>query len=90
MLVDASLDMKGSVHVTWRQTGKSVEIVVEDNGTGLANTTNLFVPFFTTKPNGSGIGLVLNSPDRRSAWRHTHSREQETTMGCEARLQLRL
>ena len=33
---------------------------VKDEGLGLANTTNLFVPFFTTKPGGSGIGLTLS------------------------------
>jgi signal transduction histidine kinase len=33
--------------------------MVEDEGPGIANSTNLFVPFFTTKPQGSGIGLVL-------------------------------
>ena len=32
---------------------------MEDNGAGIGETANLFVPFFTTKPNGSGIGLVL-------------------------------
>ncbi len=32
---------------------------MEDEGPGLGNTGNLFVPFFTTKPGGSGIGLVL-------------------------------
>src|SRR5215470_7948880 len=37
--VDASLDTRGAVFVTWRQTGKNVEIVVQDNGPGLANTT---------------------------------------------------
>jgi signal transduction histidine kinase len=36
-----------------------VEIWVQDDGPGLANPQNLFVPFFTTKPSGSGIGLVL-------------------------------
>ena len=33
---------------------------VDDDGPGLSNTANLFVPFFTTKPGGSGIGLVLS------------------------------
>ena len=38
----------------------TVELWVEDEGPGLSNTGNLFVPFFTTKPGGSGIGLVLS------------------------------
>ena len=38
----------------------TVELWVEDEGPGLGNTGNLFVPFFTTKPGGSGIGLVLS------------------------------
>ena len=37
----------------------SVVFEVEDSGPGVANPDNLFVPFFTTKPGGSGIGLVL-------------------------------
>jgi len=40
--------------------GRLVEIWVEDEGPGLSSTANLFVPFFTTKPGGSGIGLVLS------------------------------
>ena len=39
--------------------GGFLEVLVEDEGQGLANTANLFVPFFTTKPHGTGIGLVL-------------------------------
>ena len=31
-----------------------------DDGPGLADTANLFVPFFSTKPGGSGIGLALS------------------------------
>jgi two-component system, NtrC family, nitrogen regulation sensor histidine kinase NtrY len=49
----------GAVTIRWRQKGPAVEITIEDDGVGLAPTTNLFVPFFTTKPGGSGIGLVL-------------------------------
>ena len=36
-----------------------VEVSVQDDGPGLSDTDNLFVPFFTTKPQGSGIGLAL-------------------------------
>src|SRR5262249_34899775 len=42
------------------ERGPFVEVVVRDEGHGLSDTANLFVPFFTTKPGGSGIGLVLS------------------------------
>jgi two-component system nitrogen regulation sensor histidine kinase NtrY len=58
--VEASVEQRDAkVRVSWRLSGDSVEVWVEDNGAGLAETANLFVPFFTTKPEGSGIGLVL-------------------------------
>jgi two-component system nitrogen regulation sensor histidine kinase NtrY len=58
--VEASLEQKADkVRISWRRSGGSVEIWVEDNGAGIEDTANLFVPFFTTKPEGSGIGLVL-------------------------------
>jgi two-component system, NtrC family, nitrogen regulation sensor histidine kinase NtrY len=47
------------VKIGWRLMPRQLEIWIEDDGPGLANTTNLFVPFFTTKKSGSGIGLVL-------------------------------
>jgi PAS domain S-box-containing protein len=57
--VDAALETGGGVRVGWHQNSHRVEVFVEDEGPGLANPSNLFVPFFTTKPQGSGIGLVL-------------------------------
>ena len=57
--VDAALETGGAVHVGWQQNSHRVSVYIEDEGPGLANTSNLFVPFFTTKPQGSGIGLVL-------------------------------
>jgi nitrogen fixation/metabolism regulation signal transduction histidine kinase len=57
---DACLEVGGTaVTVGWRRTRQRVDIWVDDEGPGLSNTANLFVPFFTTKPGGSGIGLVL-------------------------------
>ena len=47
------------VSVTWSTTSTSAILQVRDNGMGLMNPANLFVPFYTTKPEGSGIGLVL-------------------------------
>jgi two-component system nitrogen regulation sensor histidine kinase NtrY len=49
----------GSVKLQWRHDGAGVLIEVLDNGPGPPNSENLFVPFFTTKPGGSGIGLLL-------------------------------
>src|SRR3984885_12366521 len=57
---DASLTTGGGVQIEWTRNGSHVEVVIEDEGPGISNTTNLFVPFFTTKPGGSGIGLVLS------------------------------
>jgi nitrogen fixation/metabolism regulation signal transduction histidine kinase len=50
----------GGVRVRWRGDGGAAVVEVEDDGPGLARTDNLFVPFFTTKPHGTGIGLVLS------------------------------
>jgi two-component system, NtrC family, nitrogen regulation sensor histidine kinase NtrY len=57
--VDAALETGGAVRVGWHQNSHRVSVYIEDEGPGLANVSNLFVPFFTTKPQGSGIGLVL-------------------------------
>jgi nitrogen fixation/metabolism regulation signal transduction histidine kinase len=86
--VDTSLDTKGAVVVRWTRTGAMVEVVIEDEGAGLSNSANLFVPFFTTKPNGSGIGLVLS---RQIAEAHNGSillENRKDTRGCRARLRL--
>lgn len=86
--VDASQETKGGVRARWRSSGGGVEIVVEDEGPGIPNTTNLFVPFFTTKAGGSGIGLVLS---RQIAEAHGGTLELENRRdgpGCLARLQL--
>jgi signal transduction histidine kinase len=58
--VDASLETRGNVSIGWREVSDCVEVIVTDSGPGIMNPTNLFVPFFTTKPGGSGIGLALS------------------------------
>ncbi|HYC50317.1 MAG TPA: ATP-binding protein [Gemmatimonadaceae bacterium] len=58
--VDASLETSGTVALSWSREADQLELHVEDEGVGLAGAANLFVPFFTTKPEGSGIGLVLS------------------------------
>jgi signal transduction histidine kinase len=47
------------VSVSWRAVPQAIVILIQDNGIGLTNPSNIFVPFYTTKPGGSGIGLAL-------------------------------
>jgi len=85
---DASHETGGGVQVTWSRFSSFLEVLVLDEGPGLPNTANLFVPFFTTKPGGSGIGLVLS---RQIAEAHGGSLTLENrrdARGCEARLRL--
>jgi len=88
--VDASLETGGGVRVYWTRNGAYLDVIVEDEGPGLSNTANLFVPFFTTKPAGTGIGLVLS---RQIAEAHGGSLSLENRSagtGCQARLRLPL
>jgi nitrogen fixation/metabolism regulation signal transduction histidine kinase len=58
--VDASLSNGAHpVHAFWKLSGSNLEVMIEDRGKGIANSENLFVPFYTTKPEGSGVGLAL-------------------------------
>jgi PAS domain S-box-containing protein len=86
--VDASLETNGGVEIRWRRQNGAMALTVEDEGPGIANSTNLFVPFFTTKPQGSGIGLVLG---RQIAEAHGGSLSLENRpdrRGCVATLRL--
>jgi PAS domain S-box-containing protein len=86
--VDASLETSGGVTVNWERNAHAVEIRVLDQGPGLSNTANLFVPFFTTKPGGSGIGLVLSRQIAEAHGGTLHLENRADGRGCEARLTL--
>jgi two-component system, NtrC family, nitrogen regulation sensor histidine kinase NtrY len=58
--VDASLETHGAVTLAWERENGMLEVRIEDEGRGIESGANLFVPFYTTKPEGSGIGLVLS------------------------------
>ena len=77
-----------AVSIGWKVLDKAVALVIEDNGPGLLNPSNAFVPFYTTKPSGSGIGLILS---RQIAEAHGGSLEltnRPDDRGCRARVLL--
>jgi signal transduction histidine kinase len=92
--IDAAAETAGGVRIGWSRVPASMppalEIAIDDEGPGLSNTANLFVPFFTTKPGGSGIGLVLC---RQIAEAHGGSltlEDRDDVRGCHAVLRLPL
>jgi two-component system, NtrC family, nitrogen regulation sensor histidine kinase NtrY len=88
--VDASMETHGGVEVGWNQKNGQVEVWIRDEGPGLASTANLFVPFFTTKAEGSGIGLVLSRQIAEAHGGTLTLENREQLRGCEARLRLPL
>jgi two-component system, NtrC family, nitrogen regulation sensor histidine kinase NtrY len=80
----------GQVLLRWEKVGDRLEVRVQDEGPGLAGSANLFVPFFTTKPGGSGIGLALcrQIADAHDGGLTLENRADRT--GCVARLSLPL
>jgi nitrogen fixation/metabolism regulation signal transduction histidine kinase len=88
--VDATLETGGRVFIDWKSDDGALQLTVEDEGPGLPDTSNLFVPFFTTKPAGSGIGLALS---RQIAEAHSGTLVLENrtdVKGCRAILRIPL
>jgi signal transduction histidine kinase len=85
---DAALETGGEAVVTWDRQDGHVEVDVLDEGPGLQGTANLFVPFFTTKPTGSGIGLVLCRQIAEAHGGVLTLENRQDRRGCVARLRV--
>jgi two-component system nitrogen regulation sensor histidine kinase NtrY len=87
---DAALLTRGGVGIGWRVDGDFLEVKVEDEGPGIASRENLFVPFYTTKPNGTGIGLALSRQIAEAHGGALTLDNRSPPPGCDARLRLPL
>jgi len=96
---DAALEVRGAagtagsappVRVGWNVSAADVEVWVEDDGPGLADTENLFVPFFTTKPTGTGVGLALSRQIAEAHGGTLTLANRRDARGCMALLKLPL
>jgi nitrogen fixation/metabolism regulation signal transduction histidine kinase len=87
---DAALPQHGGVQLRWSQVHERLHIEVIDDGLGLSGSDNLFVPFFTTKPGGSGIGLVLARQIVEAHGGSLQLRNRTDRSGCIARIELPL
>jgi two-component system, NtrC family, nitrogen regulation sensor histidine kinase NtrY len=87
--VDATLaNHADTVGVGWSVEDGSAWIRVDDSGMGIANAENLFVPFYTTKPTGSGVGLVLAQQIARAHGGEIHLVNLEDGRGAQATVRL--
>ena len=84
------MPLQGGVQLRWSVDRDRLRIEVLDEGQGLGVSDNLFVPFFTTKPGGSGIGLVLAQQIVEGHGGVLTLEDRHDRRGCVARIELAL
>ena len=87
---DAVLENGRHASIGWARHDSQLHVWVLDDGPGLQNTANIFVPFFTTKPGGTGIGLALSRQIAEAHGGTLTLENRRDSPGCEARLRLPL
>ncbi|MCP4455353.1 MAG: ATP-binding protein, partial [Planctomycetes bacterium] len=83
-------EAESQVTITWHTTDKNIQVQVQDNGPGLDQTRDVFVPFFTTKPQGCGIGLALSRQIAEVHHGYLTLQNRPDASGCVASLWLPL
>jgi two-component system nitrogen regulation sensor histidine kinase NtrY len=86
--VDASEPRHGEVTIDWSVDAGNVVLSIVDEGSGISNPDNLFVPLFSTKPGGSGIGLVLARNIVEAHGGQLRLDNRQRARGCVARITL--
>ncbi len=86
--VEANGGNAGDVQIELSRTRSAAAIEIRDSGAGIANPDNLFVPFFTTKPGGSGIGLAVSRQIIEGHGGTLTLENRSDRSGCIARLML--
>jgi nitrogen fixation/metabolism regulation signal transduction histidine kinase len=84
----ANVDESSEVSISWTALTDDLVLWVRDRGVGLLDTANLFVPFYTTKETGSGIGLVLSRQIIEAHGGQLSIRNREDTTGCEVKISI--
>jgi len=88
MIVPQAQNVADPIVVSWGTSGRDLEVLIRDRGVGLQTTENLFVPFYTTKQTGSGIGLIISRQIVENHGGQLAIRNRNDAVGCEVVLRL--
>lgn len=88
LIVPRMQSFPDSVVVSWKCSGTNLEVTIRDRGIGVQTTENLFVPFYTTKQTGAGIGLILSRQIVENHGGQLAIRNRDDVRGCEVVLRI--